>query len=125
MAITKEEKEFAAYVVDLSQAIGPVYSKRMFGGFGIFLDGMMFGLIAENILYLKVDDEIRADFEELGLQPFTYDKQGRQMRLSYYQAPEEALENMDIMLEWGNKGFAAALRASVKKNKRAKAKKAR
>jgi TfoX/Sxy family transcriptional regulator of competence genes len=47
------------------------------------------------------------------------------MRLSYYQAPEEALENMDIMLEWGNKGFAAALRASVKKNKRAKAKKAR
>ena len=65
MPITNEEKEFAAYIIDLMQAIGPVYSKRMFGGFGVFLDGMMFGLITDNILYLKADGENRKEFDEL------------------------------------------------------------
>ena len=115
MPITHEEKEFAAYVVELLQDIGPVNSRRMFGGFGIFLDGLMFGLIAENVLYLKVDDENRADFEELGMQPFTYDKQGQKMNLSYYQIPDEAMDSMEVMSHWGNKGFAAALRAAARK----------
>jgi DNA transformation protein len=115
MPITNEEKEFAAYIVDLMQAIGPVYSKRMFGGFGVFLDGMMFGLITDNILYLKADDENRKEFDELGLLPFTYKKQGQETKLSYYQAPEEAMESMEIMSEWGNRGFGAALRAAARK----------
>jgi DNA transformation protein and related proteins len=116
MAISRKEKEFAEYVVDLSQLIGPVYSKRMFGGFGIFLDGLMFGLIAGNVYYLKADDESRGDFENLGLQPFTYEKQGKKMNLGYLQAPEEAMENSEIMQEWANKGFGAAIRAAAKKN---------
>ena len=115
MAISREEKEFAEYVVDLSQLIGPVYSRRMFGGFGIFLDGLMFGLIADNVYYLKVDDESRRDFENLGLLPFTYEKQGKKMNLGYLQAPEEAMENSELMQEWANKGFAAALRAAARK----------
>lgn len=120
MAISQEEKEFADYVVDLSQAIGPVYSKRMFGGFGIFLEGLMFGLIADNVYYLKVDEESRHEFEELDLPPFTYDKAGKKMNLGYLQAPEEALENMEVMSEWANKGFGAALRAAAKKRPKKK-----
>lgn len=116
MAFTAEEKEFAAYVVDLMQNIGPVYSKRMFGGFGIFLDGLMFGLIAGNVLYIKCDDGCRGEFEELGLGPFTYNKQGKEMNLSYYQSPDEAMESSEVMSDWANKGFAAALRAAAKKS---------
>ena len=117
MAISEAEKEFAAHTVELLQGIGPVTSKRMFGGFGLFLDGMMFGLIADNELYLKVDDENRQEFEKLGLQPFTYNKNGKDMQMSYSQAPEEAMEDLALMTEWGSLGFAAALRASARKAK--------
>lgn len=118
MAILDEKKEFAAYIVDLLQQMGPVYSKRMFGGFGVFLDGLMFGLIADNVLYLKVDAQNKADFLELGLLPFTYDKQGKAMNLSYFQIPEECMDNSDAMIAWGNKGFGAALRAAALKAKK-------
>ena len=117
MPITNEEKEFVAYVVDLMQPIGPVYSKRMFGGFGIFLDGMMFGLIMINTLYLKVDEENLKEFDELGLSPFTYNRKGQEMKLSYYQAPEEAMESMEIMRAWGNRSFGAALRTAARKSR--------
>lgn len=117
MPISNQEREFAAYTVDNLQGLGPVYSKGMFGGFGVFLDGLMFGLIADNDLYLKVDKENKAEFEELGLQPFTYEKQGKPMNLSYYQAPEECMENSELLVIWGNSGFGAALRAAAKKAK--------
>jgi DNA transformation protein and related proteins len=117
MATGVEEKEFAAYVVDLLQGVGPVYSRRMFGGFGLFLQGLMFGLITDNTLYLKVDDEIRADFDELGLQAFSYLKQGK-TKLSYFQAPEEAMDNPELMSEWGSKCYGAALRAAAKKRRK-------
>jgi DNA transformation protein len=55
MPINSEEQEFVSYVVDMMQTIGPVYSKRMFGGHGIFLEGLMFALIADSVLYLKAD----------------------------------------------------------------------
>lgn len=120
MPVNEEAKQFAAHVVDLLQTIGPVYSKRMFGGFGIFLDGLMFGLIADNELYLKVDDGNRERFEALGLEAFTYYKQEKAMQLSYYQAPEEAIESMELMSEWGAQAFECALRAAAKKKKPAK-----
>ena len=117
MAISEGEKEFAAHVVDMLQGVGPVYSKSMFGGFGVFLDGLMFGLIANNELYLKVDAENRGDFEALDLQAFTYSKNGKDMQMSYWQAPEEAMEDLEIMTQWGNLGLAAALRAAAKKSR--------
>ncbi|MCG8414351.1 MAG: TfoX/Sxy family protein [Pseudomonadales bacterium] len=122
MATREDQEEFASHVVDLLQSVGPCYSKRMFGGYGIFLDGLMFGLIADNDLYLKVDDENREDFATLGLQPFTYVKNDKPMQMSYSQAPEEAMEDLDVMREWGAKAFAAALRAASKKSKTSKKK---
>ena len=125
MPISQEEKEFAEHVVDLSQSIGPVYSKRMFGGFGIFLEGLMFGLVTDNVYYIKVDEETRSEFEELGLEPFTYLKAGKKMSLGFFQAPEEAMESIEVMAEWANKGFDAALRAAAKKKPKSKTKKKR
>ena len=57
MSISLRQKEFVEHIVDLSQVIGPVYSKRMFGGHGIFLDGIMFGLVFRDTFYLKVDKD--------------------------------------------------------------------
>ena len=91
MPSSTEEKEFVAYVVELMQTIGPVTAKSMFGGHGIFLEGLMFGLIADSTLYLKADKDTEHQFKTKGLEAFRYYKQGKEYKMSYYQAPEETL----------------------------------
>lgn len=113
-----KESDFADYIVEITQSIGPVYSKRMFGGYGIFLEGLMFGLIADKTLYLKLDKESKNDFTAIGLEAFSYNKNGKEMKMSYFQAPEEALEDLEVMNFWANKAYSAALRTAVKKNKK-------
>ena len=118
MPVSQEEKEFVTYVVDLMQSIGPVRAKGMFGGHGIFLEGLMFGLIADSVLYLKVDKETEIEFTARGLEAFTYNKKGKEFKMSYYQAPEEALEDDEEMNLWANKAYGAALKAASKKTKK-------
>ena len=117
MPASKVEKEFVSYVIDLMQSVGPVYAKAMFGGHGIYLEGLMFGLIANNTLYLKVDKELESEFVDSGLEPFTYNRQGKEFKMSYFQAPEDALEDSELMNLWANKAYGAALRAASKKRK--------
>lgn len=118
MPVTKEEKEFVSYVIEMMQTVGPVSAKSMFGGHGVFLDGLMFGLIADSVLYLKVDKKSEKDFIECDLEVFTYVKKGKHFKMSYYQAPEETLENGEIMNVWANNAYSAALRVAAKKRKK-------
>lgn len=120
MPVSKEEKDFVTYVADLMQSIGSVSARGMFGGHGIFLDGLMFALVADSILYLKVDKETEDSFKDKGLDPFTYSKQGKEFKMSYYQAPEETLEDADEMNFWAQKAYGAALRAASKKKTKQK-----
>ena len=122
MPVSNEEKEFVTHVVDLMQSIGPVRAKGMFGGHGIFLEGLMFGLIADSVLYLKVDKETENEFKARGLEAFTYNKKGKEFKMSYYQAPEEALEDVEEMNLWANKAYGTALKAASKKPKKGKEK---
>ena len=123
MAISIEQREYVAHIVDLLQFIGPVESKSMFGGFGMFLEGLMFGLVAGNELYLKVDTQNLQDYEDLGLQAFSFEKNGRQIKMSYYQAPEEAMEDAELLSDWASNAYGAAMRAAAKKGgKRKKSK---
>lgn len=115
MPTSSKEKEFVTYVVELMQPIGAVSAKRMFGGYGIFLDGLMFALVAEGLLYLKADSETENEFEAKGLERFKYNKKGKEYSMSYYCAPEEALEDIDEMNAWAGRSFGAALRAAARK----------
>ena len=115
MAISIEQREYVAHIVDLLQFIGLVESKSMFGGFGMFLEGLMFGLVAGNELYLKVDTQNLQDYEDLGLQAFSFEKNGRQIKMSYYQAPEEAMEDAELLSDWASNAYGAAMRAAAKK----------
>jgi DNA transformation protein len=112
------EKEFTSYVVELMQSIGPVNAKAMFGGYGIFLEGLMFGLIADSVLYLKVDKETEKEFKARGLEPFTYNNKGKELKMSYYQAPEEAIEDSEGMNSWAARAYSTALRVASKKRKK-------
>ena len=119
MAVLKERSEFVAHVVETMRAFGPVTAKAMFGGWGLYHEGLFFALIAEETLYLKVDEENRAAFEAANLPPFVYvTKDGDRMVMSYCQAPPEALESPAAMAEWARLGFAAALRAKNRKPSR-------
>ena len=118
MPVSNEEKEFVSYVVDLMQSIGPVSAKGRFGGHGIFLDGLMFGLVADSVLFLKADKDTENEFKAIGLEAFTYHKQGKEFKMSYYQAPEEALEDAEEMSLWANKAYSVALKAASNKRKK-------
>lgn len=113
--VASSNSEFVAFVVDQMQGVGPVYAKRMFGGAGLFVDDLMIALIAANSLYLKVDSQSRTLFESQGLQPFTFDRKGKPVAMSYFQAPEEVLEDVEAMNRWGNEAYAAALRLARKR----------
>jgi DNA transformation protein len=112
------DSAFVGFVVECLQPMGAVGARRMFGGHGIFLEGLMFGLVADGQLYLKVDDCNRAAYETEGLQPFTYSSRGRTIELPYRQAPGEAFDDPEVMCAWGREAFAAALRAARKTRRR-------
>lgn len=111
----KHSSEFISYLMELLVPFGNVRTRRMFGGHGIFKDELMFGLIADETLYLKTNNENRADYEARGLERFVYYKRGKPMYLSYYEAMENALDNSGDMLAWAGKSFAAAIRQGTKK----------
>jgi DNA transformation protein len=94
----------------------------MFGGFGVFLEGLMFGLVADNELYLKVDNQNRQNYEDLGLQAFSFEKNGKEFKMSYYQAPEEAMEDAELLSTWASNAYGAAMRAAAKKGGKRKKK---
>ncbi|MBL8524033.1 MAG: TfoX/Sxy family protein [Betaproteobacteria bacterium] len=112
-----KRNEFVDYLLELLAPWGRVSSRAMFGGHGIYRDGIIFGLVIDDAFYLKVDDVNRADFEAHGLGPFMYRSPRRDeaVSLGYYLCPEEALESPALMREWANGAFAVALRAAAKK----------
>jgi DNA transformation protein len=96
-------------------SLGPVLSKRMFGGHRLFLEGLMFALVSDSILYFKTNTETAIDFQGRGLDSFSYEKKGKRCQLSYYQAPEECLESADDMMAWAQNAFNVARQANQKK----------
>ncbi|MCG8605677.1 TfoX/Sxy family protein [bacterium] len=110
-----QENEFVDHLLELLKSMGSVNARRMFGGYGVYHDGLMFGLVANNTFYIKTDEQNRSEFEALGLGPFEYDKKGKIMKIAYYEAPAEALESPLEMLKWAESGYRAALRGQKKK----------
>jgi DNA transformation protein len=109
------KSEFVEYLLELLEPFGHVKAKAMFGGFGIYRHDLMFGLVANDSLYLKVDEKSRSEFESKGLSPFVYKMKGKEFSMSYYKAPDEALEDPEEMAQWAQKAYDAAVRAAQKK----------
>ena len=117
----------ADFIRDLFTAFGPVTVRRMFSGAGIFADGLMFGLIVRDAIYLKADDATVAVFEREGCAPFTYTrgkKSGRpsQHTLPYWRLPERLYDDTDELAVWAKRAFAAAERKKFAQHHRAKRK---
>ena len=109
--------ELAHHIVDAFRAFGAIQLKRMFSGYGLFRNGVMFGLLHDDVLYLKADLENVADFMSLGLAQFTYVRNGKTVGLSYYQAPDLVMDDSAEAAKWAQRSFEAALRGSASKAK--------
>jgi DNA transformation protein len=111
---------FMALLQDVLGGLGPVSVRRMFGGAGVYADGMMFGLVADDTLYLKADAETKAAFEAEGLGPYGYGGKGKRIDLPYWRAPERLLDDPEEMVAWARIALGAARRAAAAKPKRKK-----
>ena len=107
--------EFLDYVLETMSHWAVVNSRKMFGGYGLYREGLMFALIADETLYLKVDAVSAGQFERAGSVPFVYQSATRPVQMSYWSAPVESLESPAEMRDWCQLAYAAALRAQVAK----------
>ncbi|MFM9847246.1 MAG: TfoX/Sxy family protein [Hyphomicrobiaceae bacterium] len=106
---------FLEFLEEQLAGLGPISIRRMFSGAGVFADGVMFALVADDTLYFKADETTRADFEAEGMGAFTYaTKGGRNTLISYWRAPERLFDEPDEMLVWAHRALATAKRAGAK-----------
>ncbi|MDM4766703.1 TfoX/Sxy family protein [Pelomonas sp. SE-A7] len=121
----KNSPEFIAHCVELLQPLGPVRSRRMFGGHGLYLDDFFVAIVDEDQLFLKADELSRPRFEAEQCLPFSFEKTGtgEVVSMSYFRPPEEALESPALMQPWARLALDAALRAAQAKKPKARKKK--
>jgi len=112
--------EYRTFIQDQLENFGPVTVRSMFGGAGVFHDGIMFGLIADETLYFKIDDTTKGDFEAEGSEPFVYTKGGKSTAMSYWRVPERLYEDADSMTDWARNSFAVAYKADQSKKKKSR-----
>jgi DNA transformation protein len=101
--------EYREWVLEQLRGAGTVTGRSMFGGYSLYLDGAIFALIDDDVLYFKVDDSNRADYEAAGMRPFRPFGDDRSMQ--YYEVPPDVLENPEALWTW------AARSASISRGK--------
>lgn len=101
---------FLQHLRDLFAPLGRVSARGMFGGHGLYLDGVIFGIVIDDRVCLKVDAQTEPAFRAAGCAPFVYRGQQRPITMSYWSVPDEAMESPQDMLPWARLALAAALR---------------
>jgi DNA transformation protein len=104
------------YIGELFSSFGPVTVRRMFGGAGVFADGLMIALISNGDIFLKADSETSRAFESEGMKPFTYGAKRSRVTMSYWRMPDRLLDDQDELAEWAKAALGAARRSAAKKS---------
>jgi len=115
------------FIVELFAPFGPVTVRRLFGGAGLFAEGLMFGLVFDGAIFLKVDDASIHDFQREGSVPFVYTRAkspGRVGRhsLSYWRLPKRLYDDPEELVSWARRAFAIAERGKAAPRRRARTK---
>ena len=116
MSRMKTSDSFLAFVLDQLHGIEHVVSRPMFGGTGLYAGTVFFGIIFRDILYLKVDDRTRGDYERAGMKPFS-PYGARKTTMQYYEVPADVLESPEDLIACVRKAIAAAERSAARKNR--------
>jgi DNA transformation protein len=116
------DESFHAFVRELFAGLGPIQIKRMFGGAGVYADGRMFALLADDAIYLKTDDALKQALTGEGCGPFIWEpssgpRAGEKVAMSYWRLPDAALDDPELAAQWGAKALAAAKAKPAPKRK--------
>ncbi|CAN5706869.1 hypothetical protein BH09CHL1_BH09CHL1_10660 [soil metagenome] len=107
---------FGEFLQEQFASLGRVSMRRMFGKTGVFCDGLMFGVVSEDVLYLRVDDHNRAFFKEAqSYPPLNYQKKGVSIDLSFWRVPERLLDEPDELVAWALEALEAARRGAARR----------
>jgi DNA transformation protein len=120
MAVSKGFRDF---VIDQLSCVGEVRPRAMFGGVGLYLEDLFFGVMADDVLYLKVDDASRAFFERAGSTPFRPYKD-RPETMQYYNVPLGVVEDIDTLAAWARLALDAAHRKGASPPRKSRARRA-
>ena len=108
----------ADFIRDLFADFGPVEVRRMFGGAGVYADGVMFGLVARDVLYQKADIDETARFSAEGCGPFQYDsKTGKRTITSFWRVPDRLYDDAGELAEWARRALAVARRRAARRKR--------
>jgi len=109
---------FAEFLREQLMPVGRVTMRRMFGKTGVFCNGLMFGMVSDDTLYVRVDDDNRALFKEAeSTPPLNYAKQGRTIDLAFWRVPERLLDEPDELVSWARAALAAARRVAASRGR--------
>jgi DNA transformation protein and related proteins len=109
---------FSEFLREQLAPLGRLTMRRMFGMTGVFCDGVMFGVVTENTLYFRVDDQNRVMFKEAeSFPPLSYKKKSDIIDLSFWRVPERLFDEPDEFATWARAALAAAHRAAVKRKR--------
>ena len=109
---------YAEFLREQLAPLGRVTLRRMFGKSGVFCDGVMLGMVTENTLYFRVDEQNRETFKEAeAFPPLNYSKQGATIDLSFWRVPERLFDEPDELIAWAQAALAAAHRVAAKRGR--------
>lgn len=108
----------ADHALELLSSLGRPTARRMFGGHGLYVEGVFVALVAFDRLYLKADDLTRQTFAAAGGERFTYGGRGRLVQLDYWTVPPQAMDSAEQMRPWARLALEAALRAAASRRAR-------
>ena len=107
---------FAEFLREQLAPLGGITMRRMFGKTGVFCDGVMLGMVTENTLYFRVDEENRETFREAeAFPPLNYAKKGQLIDLAFWRVPERLYDEPDEFITWARAALAAAHRVAAKR----------
>ena len=111
---------FAEFLRDQLAPLGRITMRPMFGKTGVFYDGVMLGMVRDNALYFRVDEDNRAAFKEAeSFPPLNYEEKGGTIDLSFWRAPERLFDEPDELVTWARAALAAARRVAAKRERTA------
>ena len=109
-------ERFAEFLHEQLDPLGHVTLRRMFGKSGVFCDGLMFAMVANDTLYFRVDDHNREAFAEAEESPpLNYEKHGRTIDLAFWRAPDRLFDEPDELVRWARTAMEAAHRVAAKR----------
>lgn len=110
-----DDEAYIAFLHELLEPLGQIRTRKMFGGHGVYCNDLFIAIVVDGQLYLKVDELTQPAFEAAGCAAFVYTSKGRSVPMSYWNAPEEALDSAEEMRPWARRAVEAALRKPAAK----------